>query len=155
MAKEMNKDNKDKEVKEDVKKAKKESKTKNDKKASSKKSFFKEFKAELKKVSWPTFKQLVNNTTAVLAIVILFAVVVFILDVIFENLNNFGVEKLKALVTSSSTEIVEDNSENVETDASNEANGAEANTTDESSTVGTQDKATEASDVENSSETNN
>lgn len=159
MAKEMNKDNKDKEVKEDVKKAKKESKPKTDKKASTKKdnkkSFFKEFKAELKKVSWPTFKQLVNNTGAVLAIVILFAVVVFILDVIFENLNNFGVEKLKALVTSSSTEIVEDNSENVETEASNEANGAEANTAEENSTVETEEKATETSDVENSSETNN
>ena len=30
-----------------------------------KKHFFKDFKAELKKVIWPTPKQLVNNTVAV------------------------------------------------------------------------------------------
>ena len=75
------------------------------------KNFFKEFKAELKRVSWPTFKQLVNNTGIVLAIVIIVAAIVFVLDVIFENLNNFGVERLKALVTSSSSETVESEEE--------------------------------------------
>lgn len=64
------------------------------------KSFFKDFKAELKRVSWPTFKQLVNNTTAVLSIVLITAVIVFVLDVVFENLNNYGVDKLKLLVKS-------------------------------------------------------
>ena len=43
--------------------AKKENKTK--------KHFLKDFKAELKKVIWPTPKQLVNNTSAVLAIVLI------------------------------------------------------------------------------------
>jgi len=69
-----------------------------------KKNFFKEFKAELKRVSWPTFKQLVNNTTAVLTIVLITAVIVFFLDVIFENLNNYGIEGLKLLVKSDSSE---------------------------------------------------
>jgi len=41
--------------------AKKESKNEN----KVKKHFFKDFKAELKKVIWPTPKQLVNNTVAV------------------------------------------------------------------------------------------
>ena len=68
------------------------------------KKFFKEFKAELKRVSWPTRKQLVNNTIAVVSIVVIVAVIVFVLDVIFENMNKFGVEKLKAIVTSSSSE---------------------------------------------------
>ena len=87
------------------------------------KNFFKEFKAELKRVSWPTFKQIVNNTGAVVAIVLIVAVIVFVLDVIFENLNKFGVEKLKALVTSSSSESLEteDNEVNVEGENSNEA----------------------------------
>ena len=49
--------------------AKKENKTK--------KHFLKDFKAELKKVIWPTPKQLVNNTSAVLAIVLITAVIVF------------------------------------------------------------------------------
>ena len=86
-------------------------KEKNSKESKNKKennsNFFKEFKAELKRVSWPTFKQLVNNTAIVIAIVLIVAVIVFVLDVIFENLNNFGVERLKALVTSSSSETVE------------------------------------------------
>ena len=48
-----------------------------------KKHFFKDFKAELKKVIWPTPKQLANNTTAVVAIVLLTAIIVFALDVVF------------------------------------------------------------------------
>ena len=65
-----------------------------------KNNFFKELKAELKKVTWPTFKKLVNNTLAVISIVLILTVIVFILDVCFENLNEFGVEKLKSFVTS-------------------------------------------------------
>ena len=81
-------------------------------KKENKKSYFKDFKAELKKVSWPTFKQLVKNTSAVLAIVIFTAVIIFVLDVIFESLNNFGVNKLKELVTSDN-EVTESMIENV------------------------------------------
>ncbi|MCI8276533.1 MAG: preprotein translocase subunit SecE [Clostridia bacterium] len=98
----------------------KEAKKTNNVKKEKKGNFLKEFKAELKRVSWPTFKQLVNNTTAVIAIVLLTAVIVFVLDVIFENLNNYGVGKLKALVTSSqSSNEVGDNT-NIN-DVSNEA----------------------------------
>ena len=77
-----------------------------------KKSYFKDFKAELKKVSWPTFKQLVKNTSAVVAIVIFTAVIIFVLDVIFESLNTYGVNKLKELVTSDN-EVTETMIENV------------------------------------------
>ena len=94
MAKEVNKTNKEKKNKKDV--SKKDNK-----------SFFKEFKAELKRVSWPTLKQLVNSTTAVITIVLVISAIVFVLDVIFETLNTYGVGKLKALVTSSSSETVE------------------------------------------------
>lgn len=116
-----------------AKEAKKENKEK-------KGNFIKEFKAELKRVSWPTFKQLVNNTSAVLAIVLLTAVIVFILDVIFENLNNYGVEKIKALVTSNKTEVVlnEDDAqiESEETlDAENVTVQEESNTTESENTV--------------------
>ena len=113
MAKEVN--DKENEVKKESPKketVKKESTKKVSKKDTAKKdnkkSFFKEFKAELKRVSWPTPKQLVNNTAAVIAIVFVVCITVFILDVIFESLNTYGVEKLKALVTSSSSETVED-----------------------------------------------
>lgn len=109
--------------------AKDTKKTNNNGKKEKKGNFFKEFKAELKRVSWPTFKQLVNNTTAVVAIVLLTSVIVFVLDVVFENLNNYGVEKLKALVTSSqsSNEVVDN------TDVSTEAEET-SNTVEDAST---------------------
>ena len=62
--------------------AKKETKKENNK---NKKSFFKDFKAELKKVNWPTPKQLVNNTIAVI------------------TLNKQGVDKIKELVVNTNT----------------------------------------------------
>ena len=69
---------------------------KNDNKV--KKNFFKDFKAELKRVIWPTPKQLLNNTMAVITIVLLVAVIVFILDLGFEALNTYGINKLKTMV---------------------------------------------------------
>ena len=45
-------------IKQDNKKSKKEEKNK--------RHFFKDFKAELKRVAWPTPKQLVNSTIAVI-----------------------------------------------------------------------------------------
>jgi len=51
--------------------AKKEAKANNKENAKNKKSFWKSFKAELKKVTWPTPKQLANNTSAVIAIVVI------------------------------------------------------------------------------------
>ena len=59
-----------------------------------KRSFFKDFKAEIKKVIWPTPKQLVNNTVAVISIVLVTSALVFILDFVFDAANTYGVEKL-------------------------------------------------------------
>ena len=73
-----------------------------------KNNFGKELKSELKKVTWPSFKQLVNNTYAVIAIVLIVAVIVFVLDVCFENLSNFSVDKLKSLVSSNTEDTVTD-----------------------------------------------
>lgn len=85
-----------------------------------KKHFFKDFKAELKKVIWPTPKQLVNNTVAVIVIVLIIAVIVFVLDFAFEKMNTYGINKLKSIVettnsvennTDETTNTVETNSE--------------------------------------------
>lgn len=65
-----------------------------------KKHFLKDFKAELKKVIWPTPKQLVNNTIAVITIVLITAVIVFVLDFTFEKMNTYGINKLKEVVDS-------------------------------------------------------
>jgi len=52
--------------------------------------FFKEVKSEMKKVVWPSRKQLVNNTLIVIAVVVLVCVVIAIFDAIFQ----FGLFKL-------------------------------------------------------------
>ncbi len=94
------------------------------KKNKEKKHFFKDFKAELKKVIWPTPKQIVNNTIAVITIVIVTAIIVLVLDLAFEALNIYGINKLRDIVpaeenTSISEDIdnsSEENSEEVQTD---------------------------------------
>lgn len=50
------------------------------------KNYFKGVKAELKKVNWPTKKELTNYTIVVLATVFVMTVVIWGLDIIFENL---------------------------------------------------------------------
>lgn len=81
-----------------------------------KKHFWKDFKAELKKVIWPTPKQVVNNTVAVITIVVITAVIVFVLDLAFEALNTYGIDKIRSLVTNTENvqDTVEENAENVE-----------------------------------------
>lgn len=88
---------------------------KDNKNKKEKKHFFKDFKAELKKVIWPTPKQLANNTTAVITIVLITAIIVFALDFTFEKMNTYGINKLKTLVDSSnSVENTQNNEENQE-----------------------------------------
>ena len=100
--------------------AKKENKNEN----KVKKHFFKDFKAELKKVIWPTPKQLVNNTVAVATIVLLTAVIVFVLDIAFESMNKYGVNKIKESISNSTlnntTNETTENAESDQTEASNE-----------------------------------
>ena len=71
--------------------------------------FLKDFKAELKKVIWPTPKQVANNTTAVVVIVLLTAIIVFALDVTFEKLNTHGIDRLRSVVKTSEDNTISDN----------------------------------------------
>ncbi len=52
------------------------------------KGFFKGVKGELKKVVWPTKKQLINNTVMVIALVLAFAIIVLGFDMILEKLDS-------------------------------------------------------------------
>lgn len=82
-----------------------------------KKHFFKDFKAELKKVIWPTPKQIVNNTIAVITIVIITAAIVFVLDLVFDILNEKGINRLKSNIKNkTAVENVIDNNENEQTE---------------------------------------
>ena len=120
--------------------AKKEEKIKNQdskKENKNKKSFFKSFKAELKKVVWPTPKQLVNNTTAVIVIVILTAAIVFVLDFVFETINKSSVNLIKSVVqtTDENDDIeVTDTTENAE-DTENTESTESTDSTEPAETV--------------------
>ena len=47
------------------------------------KQFFKEVSGEVKKLSWPTKKELVSYTLTVLGFIILMAIIVYALDLVF------------------------------------------------------------------------
>jgi preprotein translocase subunit SecE len=49
-------------------------------------NYLKGVKSELKKVNWPTKKELTNYTVVVLATVAVMTVVIWGLDIVFENL---------------------------------------------------------------------
>ena len=66
--------------------------------------FWKDFRAELKKVTWSTPKQLLNNTVAVIVIVLVTALIVFALDLGFEAISKRGINKLQTVLQSNSAE---------------------------------------------------
>mgnify|MGYP000472479342 CR=1 FL=1 len=134
-------------AKKDTKSNKKEVKKEN----KNKKSFFKGLKAELKKVNWPTPKQLVNNTVAVITIVLITALIVFVLDFTFEAINKNGIDKIKESVHSlnaSENTTNETNTENA--DSTNEAQSNENNS--ESNTTNNVEETNTANNTENTAE---
>ncbi|MDW7667292.1 MAG: preprotein translocase subunit SecE [Bacillota bacterium] len=66
--------------------ATKKSNTKEVKKENKLLSFFKGAKSELKKVSWPTKKELANMTVVVLVVVAIMTVLIWGLDFMFKGL---------------------------------------------------------------------
>ena len=109
-----------------------------------KKHFFKDFKAELKRVIWPTPKQLVNNTTAVVTIVIITAIIVFALDAVFDLGNKYGISKLQS--------IVNEKYNNTESTKSTDNNSTENNTESTENTSSTEENTSENSDETPSTE---
>ena len=88
------------------------------------KQFFKSFKAELKKVTWPTPKKIVTDTSSVITIVVLIAVIVFVLDLAYDSINKYGIDPIKESVqnTNTSANAVIDNTTDTNSAASD--NGA-------------------------------
>lgn len=100
------------------------------KKIKNKKHFLKDVKAELKKVVWLTPKQLIKSTAAVVVIVLVTALIVFLLDVIFETVTTKGLDKIKAIVLEEKSEQFVDFN-NIENSTINEVT-LENTTTEES-----------------------
>ena len=111
--------NKEKNIKpENNKKSKKEEKNK--------RHFLKDFKAELKRVVWPTPKQLLNSTIAVITMVLVIGIIVFVLDMGFELLS-----KQNARLQSSLQEKYSNSLENTNTTSNtDEASSVKPNTTE-------------------------
>jgi preprotein translocase, secE subunit len=102
-----------------------------------KKNFFKDFKAELKRVIWPTPKQLLNNTTAVVTIVIITAIIVFALDAVFDLGNKYGISKLQSIVNekynnTESTNSTDNSSTDNNTESTENTSSTEENTSENS-----------------------
>ena len=51
------------------------------------KGFFKDMKSELKKVVWPTKRQVINNTLLVVALVIIVSLIVLGIDLVLKNVD--------------------------------------------------------------------
>ena len=98
-----------------------------------KKHFFKDFKAELKKVIWPTPKQLVNNTVAVIVIVVVVGAIVFALDAVFEAINKQGITRLQNYVVE---QLGEDEEEAKSEDKKESEDATSENATNENTTDG-------------------
>ena len=118
---------------------------KDEKNVKDKTSFNKRFKAELKKVVWPTPKQLFNNTVAVLVIVIVTSLIVFLLDLAFESMNKYGVNKLKEDIANSSSNTATENA----TSHNDDGNTVEGNSIDENEVSTNTEESTENSTTEN------
>ena len=126
--------------------AKKENKNE----SKTKKHFFKDFKAELKKVIWPTPKQLVNNTSAVVAIVLVTAAIVFVLDVVFDMGNKYGISKMQNIVNEKYNK--EESSEN--TDSTESTDNGEENTDNSANEETTNDGDNSTAEESNETESN-
>ena len=50
------------------------------------KKFFKDTRAELKKVTWPTREQLIHNTGVIIVFIIIVTIILSVLDVAFAQL---------------------------------------------------------------------
>ena len=112
------------------------------------KHFFKDSKAELKKVIWPTPKQVVNNTIAVITIVLITAVIVFVLDLIFDIFNEQGINRLKSNIKNSV--VIENSIDNNDIDAQN----ADINTVNENNETSVEENNNQDT-VENESSVEN
>ena len=107
-----------------------------------KKHFMKDFKAELKRVIWPTSKQLLNNTVAVITVVLITAAIVFVLDFVFESMNTYGIDKLKQIVDTTNIENTNsidsnstDNVEHVNETTENNVNQEQNSVSEDSNSV--------------------
>lgn len=65
------------------------------------KRFFREYKSEMKKISWPTFKEVVKNSAITLVFVLMVGVVIWLFDWGASSLRNLAIDAAKGDVSNS------------------------------------------------------
>lgn len=100
----------------------KKTNNKKQQKSDTNKRWFKEFRAELKKIIWPSRSELLENSIVVISMVVVVAVIIFVLDLAFKSLNGLEVEGAKKLKNSIS---VEETLDEGDTDAESESEESE------------------------------
>ena len=120
--------------------AKKENKTNKEKK-----HFWKDYKAEIKKVIWPTPKQLINSTVAIITMVLVVTVIVFVLDLAFDAFNKYALTNLQEAVQPTTSDESSENSSDEASDSSKdiEDSSADAEVTNSEEATAEENKATE------------
>ena len=121
--------------------AKDEKNKKNKNLKEQKSSFFRDSKAELKRVSWPTPKALINDTATVIGIVLVVAIIVVILDFIFININENVIVKAELNVKNRNNQTVTETIDNLLDDEQIENNTEESGQNEESNVQETTENA--------------
>lgn len=131
-----------------IKNTKKVNKKKTNKSDSNQNKWFKDFKAELKKIIWPSKKQLWENTAVVISMVVIVSVIIFLLDLGFKALNELEVKGAESLKNKIST------SQNSTNESSNDVDSVDVNSveTNESDETANQTEATNIVEETNSAE---
>ena len=111
------------------------------KEAKEKNRFGKEFKAEIKKIVWPSRKELFANSVVVIGSVLIVSVIIFLLDLGFNELTNLEIKAISGNKENTTVENVVDTTD---------ANSVEVtgNTTDTPVVEGTTDAGADAQSFE-------
>lgn len=88
-------------------------------------AYAKATKSEVKKISWPTRKQLINNTAIVIVCIVIVSIVIFALDTFFgfgfnflnDKKANYGLEEPAELTSDMIYDLIEDATAEAATDA--------------------------------------
>ena len=128
-------------IKEEVIDKKTKSKKVSKKEAEEKNRFGKEFKAEIKKIVWPSRKELFANSVVVIGSVLIVSVIIFLLDLGFNELTNLEIKAISGNKENTTVENVVDTTD---------ANSVEVtgNTTDTPVVEGTTDAGADAQSFE-------
>lgn len=121
--------------------AKDEKKIKSKEPKNSNKSFLKDSKSELKKVSWPKPKNLFTDTATVISIVLVVAAIVFVLDFAFLELNKNLVIKTEQKIKDSHNTVTEQVVNNENENAEQNTNTTTEETTDQNTNTATEENA--------------